>query len=105
MDVDDGRILPIARHVERHVEERGDGPPAVATRIVNQIRFDHVFRSNAAHERMSDLWIYHLDTGKSQQITHSLVRAIRSEDMVEQYLVHYPSRDGGWTISTSIYLP
>ena len=52
-----------------------------------------------------DLWIYHLASGKSQQITHSLVGGIRSEDMVEPYLVHYPSRDGKWTISAFLYVP
>ena len=52
-----------------------------------------------------DLWVYHLATGKSQQITHSLVGGIRSEDMVEPYLVHYLSRDGKWTISAFLYVP
>jgi dipeptidyl aminopeptidase/acylaminoacyl peptidase len=52
-----------------------------------------------------DLWVYHLATGKSQQITHSLVGGIRSEDLVEPYLVHYPSRDGKWTISAFLYVP
>jgi dipeptidyl aminopeptidase/acylaminoacyl peptidase len=52
-----------------------------------------------------DLWIYHLASGKSQQITHSLVGGIRSDDMVEPYLVHYPSRDGKWTISAFLYVP
>jgi len=52
-----------------------------------------------------DLWIYHLATGNSQQITHSLVGGIRSEDMVEPYLVHYPSRDGKWTVSAFLYVP
>ncbi len=52
-----------------------------------------------------DLWVYHLASGKSQQITHSLVGGIRSEDMVEPYLVHYPSRDGRWTISAFLYVP
>jgi len=52
-----------------------------------------------------DLWVYHLATGKSHQITHSLVAGVRSEDMVEPYLVHYPSRDGKWTISAFLYLP
>ena len=45
-----------------------------------------------------DLWVYTLATGKSQQVTHSLVAGVNSEDMVEPYLVHYPSRDGKWTI-------
>jgi dipeptidyl aminopeptidase/acylaminoacyl peptidase len=52
-----------------------------------------------------DLWVYHLASGKSEQITHSLVGGIRSEDMVEPYLVHYPSRDGKWTISAFLYVP
>jgi len=52
-----------------------------------------------------DLWVYHVAAGKSQQITHSLVGGIRSEDMVEPYLVHYPSRDGKWTISAFLYVP
>jgi dipeptidyl aminopeptidase/acylaminoacyl peptidase len=52
-----------------------------------------------------DLWVHHLASGKSQQITHSLVGGIRSEDMVEPYLVHYPSRDGKWTISAFLYVP
>jgi dipeptidyl aminopeptidase/acylaminoacyl peptidase len=52
-----------------------------------------------------DLWVYHLATGKSHQITHSLVAGVRSEDMVEPYLVHYPSRDGKWTISAFLYVP
>jgi dipeptidyl aminopeptidase/acylaminoacyl peptidase len=52
-----------------------------------------------------DLWAYSLATGKSIQITHSLVAGIRSEDMVEPYLVHYPSRDGKWTISAFLYVP
>ncbi len=53
----------------------------------------------------ADLWVYHLDSGKSQQITHSLVGGIRSEDLVEPLLVHYPSRDGKWTISAFLYVP
>jgi len=53
----------------------------------------------------TDLWVYHLATGKSQQVTHSLVAGVRSEDMVEPFLVHYPSRDGKWTISAFVYVP
>ena len=52
-----------------------------------------------------DLWVYHLATGKSEQITQSLVAGVRSEDMVEPHLVHYPSRDGKWTISALLYMP
>jgi dipeptidyl aminopeptidase/acylaminoacyl peptidase len=53
----------------------------------------------------SDLWVYHPVTGKSHQITHSLVGGLRSEDMVEPHIVHYPSRDGKWTISALLYVP
>ncbi len=52
-----------------------------------------------------DLWVYDLAARKSTQITHSLVAGLRSEDMVEPYLVHYPSRDGKWTISAFLYVP
>jgi len=52
-----------------------------------------------------DLWVYHLATGRSQQITYSLVAGVRSEDMVEPYVIHYPSRDGKWTISALLYVP
>jgi len=53
----------------------------------------------------ADLWVHNLATGKSQQITNSLVGGIRSEEMVEPFLVHYPSRDGKWTISAFLYVP
>jgi dipeptidyl aminopeptidase/acylaminoacyl peptidase len=46
-----------------------------------------------------------LSDGKSQQITNSLVAGVRSEDMVEPFLVHYPSKDGKWTISAFVYVP
>ncbi|MGA7290841.1 MAG: S9 family peptidase, partial [Terriglobales bacterium] len=52
-----------------------------------------------------DLWVYNLADGKSHQLTHSLVGGVHSEDMVEPYLVHYPSRDGKWTISAFVYMP
>jgi len=53
----------------------------------------------------NDLWVYPMAGGKSRQITHSLVAGMRSEDMVEPYLVHYPSKDGKWTISAFVYAP
>jgi dipeptidyl aminopeptidase/acylaminoacyl peptidase len=52
-----------------------------------------------------DLWIHTMATGKSHQVTHSLIAGMRSEDMVEPYLVHYPSKDGKWTISAFVYVP
>jgi dipeptidyl aminopeptidase/acylaminoacyl peptidase len=52
-----------------------------------------------------DLWVYTLADGKSHQLTHSLVGGVRAEDMVEPSLVHYPSKDGKWTISAFVYVP
>jgi len=53
----------------------------------------------------TDLWVYDRASRESQQITHALVAGLRSSDMVEPYLVHYPSRDGKWTISAFAYVP
>jgi dipeptidyl aminopeptidase/acylaminoacyl peptidase len=61
--------------------------------------------SHAGPTAPNDLWVHDVATGKSQQITHSLLAGIRSEDLVEPYLIHYPSRDGKWTISAWLYVP
>src|SRR6266480_1089212 len=53
----------------------------------------------------NDVWVYSLADGKSRQITNALVAGVRAEDMVEPFLVHYPSRDGKWTISALVYVP
>jgi dipeptidyl aminopeptidase/acylaminoacyl peptidase len=53
----------------------------------------------------NDVWTYDLKSKSSQQITHSLMAGIRSTDMVEPNLVHFPSRDGKWTISAFAYIP
>jgi dipeptidyl aminopeptidase/acylaminoacyl peptidase len=52
-----------------------------------------------------DLWVYDFATRQAQQITHSLVAGLRSSDLVEPYLVHYPSRDGKFAISAFAYVP
>lgn len=75
-----------------------------------------------------DLWVYDLTEAKGKgkskgnsvragataprsiveqnlQLTHSLVGGVRPEDMVEPALVHYPSKDGKWTISAFVYVP
>ncbi len=51
-----------------------------------------------------DIWVYSLATSKSHQVSHALVAGVHSEDMVEPLLVHYPSRDGKWTISAFVYM-
>ena len=53
----------------------------------------------------NDIWAYDFATQKSQQVTHALVGGVRSEDMVEPFLVHYPSKDGKWQISAYVYVP
>jgi len=53
----------------------------------------------------NDVWTYDLTSKSSLQITHSLLGGLRSADMVEPYLVHFPSRDGKWTISAFAYVP
>ena len=53
----------------------------------------------------SDVWVYDIASKQSQQVTHSLVAGLNSADMVEPYLVHYPSRDGKWTLSALAYVP
>jgi dipeptidyl aminopeptidase/acylaminoacyl peptidase len=67
-----------------------------------------------------DLWVYNTADGEGKvkstragvpaphdlnQLTHSLVGGVRSEEMVEPALVHYPSKDGKWTISAFVYVP
>lgn len=53
----------------------------------------------------NDLWIYSLSTNKTRQLTHSLLTGVQPSHMVEPFLVHYPSRDGKWTISALVYVP
>ena len=53
----------------------------------------------------NDLWVYDLVTHKSTQVTNSLVVGVRSQDMVQPFLVHYPSKDGKWPISAWVYAP
>jgi dipeptidyl aminopeptidase/acylaminoacyl peptidase len=53
----------------------------------------------------NDLWSYDLAAGKPHQVTNSLVGGVRGEDMVEPFLVHYPSKDGKWQIAAFVYVP
>ena len=76
------------------------GRPNPFTRDGARLLYGH---TGAASPR--DLWVYTIADGKSHQLTHSLVGGVRAEDMVEPYLVHYPSQDGKWTISAFVYVP
>jgi dipeptidyl aminopeptidase/acylaminoacyl peptidase len=76
------------------------GEPSAFTKDGSRLLYSH----NGANAP-TDLWVHQLATGNSHQVTHSLVAGVRSEDMVEPFLVHYPSRDGKWTISAFVYVP
>ena len=76
------------------------GEPSAFTHDGSRLLYSH-----NGPENPNDLWVYHVATGKSQQITHSLVAGVNSADMVEPFLVHFPSRDGKWTISAFVYVP
>ena len=95
------------------------GRPSTFTRDGSRLLYYHT-----GPTAPGDLWVYTLATAKikgtragmpaphepsphepSHQLTHSLVGGVRSEDMVEPHLVHYPSKDGKWTISAFVYVP
>jgi dipeptidyl aminopeptidase/acylaminoacyl peptidase len=76
------------------------GEPSPFTKDGARLLYSH----NGANAP-TDLWVHQVATGTSHQVTHSLVAGVNSEDMVEPFLVHYPSRDGKWTISAFVYVP
>jgi dipeptidyl aminopeptidase/acylaminoacyl peptidase len=53
----------------------------------------------------NDLWAYTFWTKESKQLTNSMSGALNPADFVKPYLVHYPSRDGKYTISAWAYMP
>jgi len=53
----------------------------------------------------TDLRVHDLAAGKSTEVTHSLMAGVPADHMVTPFLVHYPSRDGRWTISAFLYVP
>jgi dipeptidyl aminopeptidase/acylaminoacyl peptidase len=53
----------------------------------------------------NDLWSYDFASQQSRQLTHALPAGLSTDDMVEPFLVHYPSRDGKFQISALVYVP
>lgn len=53
----------------------------------------------------NDVWTYNLASKQSTQLTSSLVAGVRAEDLVEPFLVHFPSRDDKFPISALVYIP
>ncbi len=103
------RALPLPKGVNHAA-----GRPSPFTRDGSRMLYSHT-GANAP----GDLWVYTISDQEaaikstrapaphepSHQLTYSLVGGVRSEDMVEPYLVHYPSKDGKWTISAFVYVP
>ncbi len=108
------RVLPLPKGVNQVA-----GRPSPFTRDGARLLYYHT-----GPTAPGDLWVYNIsdNTAKikgtragapaphelrqpSHQLTHSLVGVLRSEDMVEPHLVHYPSKDGKWTISAFVYMP
>jgi dipeptidyl aminopeptidase/acylaminoacyl peptidase len=65
----------------------------------------HLLYIHNGPDSPADAWTHDLSTGHSLQVTQALVAGIRREDMAAPTLVHYPSRDGKWTISALVYVP
>jgi len=60
----------------------------------------------------ADIWTYELETGALKQITYSMLGGVRPEDLVEPYLVHYPTTGAekfpemlGGTVPAFLYVP
>ncbi len=51
------------------------------------------------------LWSYDVVDGKANQITNGLMGGLRSDLLVEPTLVHFPSKDGKYTLSAQVYIP
>ena len=58
----------------------------------------------SAADSPGDLLVYHLDAATTKPLTHAFVGGVKGADMVEPYLIHYPSRDG-FLISALLYVP
>jgi len=76
------------------------GTPTAFTADGARLLFSH-----NGPESPADLWSYDFAGGRSYPLTQALVGGLRRDDMVEPFLVHYPSRDGRWQISAWVYVP
>ena len=61
--------------------------------------------SHSGAKAPSDLYAFDPSTSRSTQLTHSFVGGLSAEGMVKPHLVHYPSKDGRFTISAWAYVP
>ncbi len=65
----------------------------------------HLLVHHNGADSPTDVWVYDFASGQSRAVTHSLAAGVRAEDMVEPFLVHFPSNDGKWQISAFVYVP
>jgi dipeptidyl aminopeptidase/acylaminoacyl peptidase len=66
----------------------------------SRLLFEHEGATSAP-----ELWTLDWKSQAPAQLSHSMMAGVRQADMVEPVLVHYPSRDGKWTISAFAYIP
>ena len=96
-DLSPGKTTPLP--LPKGVNELG-GAESAFTRDGSRLLYYH-----DGAKAPNDAWVYALATGKSHQVTSSLVGGVQADEMVEPFLVHYPSRDGKWAISAFVYVP
>jgi dipeptidyl aminopeptidase/acylaminoacyl peptidase len=65
----------------------------------------HLLYTHEGPDAPEDIWAYGFAAKKPVQLTRSLSAALDPKDLVHPYLVHYPSRDGKYTISAWVYMP
>ncbi len=65
----------------------------------------HLLYRHSGPRMPPDVWVYDMASHSSRQVTHAWTGAINPDDLVEPQLVHYPSRDGKYTLSALVYAP
>jgi dipeptidyl aminopeptidase/acylaminoacyl peptidase len=65
----------------------------------------HLLFNHDGPDSPNDLWVYDFAARRPRQLTHSLLAGIRSDSMVQPFLVHYSSTDKKWLISAFVYAP
>lgn len=51
------------------------------------------------------LWSYNVASNKATQLTHALLGGVHPDQLVAPKLVHFPSKDGKYTLSAWVYMP
>jgi dipeptidyl aminopeptidase/acylaminoacyl peptidase len=87
--------LPLAEGVNAFA-----GNPSPCSRDGQRLLYSH-----SGASAPTDLYVLDLKSGKSIQLTNSLVAGLTSSSMIAPTLVHYPSKDGKFTISAWVYIP